>query len=158
MKDLLKKMLVVIPVLLLTILFLKDHYREEYRHAGAGRLMLFGLTILILYGWILLSVYIWKQRSLFPMLVQSSFFVYVFMVLTLTGYFILFREISAHGWWTNIRLRIQQADHVNLKPFQILKIYKLTDKQVVGNFIMLLPLGVYLPLLYKKLNNFSSSS
>jgi len=30
----------------------------------------------------------------------------------------------------------------------------LSDKQVVGNFIMLLPLGIYLPLLYNRLNNF----
>ena len=154
MKELFKKILVVLPVLLLTLLYLKDHYREEYRHAGIERLLLFGATLLILYGWIVISVFIWKQRTAFSLLLQSSFFVYVFMVLTLTGYFILFREISSHGWWNNMRLRIRQEDHVNLTPFQIFKIYKLSDKQVVGNFIMLLPLGIYLPLLYNRLNNF----
>jgi len=154
MKELFKKILVVLPVLLLTLLYLKDHYREEYRHAGIERLLLFAATLLILYGWIVISVFIWKQRTAFSLLLQSSFFVYVFMVLTLTGYFILFREISSHGWWNNMRLRIRQEDHVNLTPFQIFKIYKLSDKQVVGNFIMLLPLGIYLPLLYNRLNNF----
>ena len=155
MKELFKKILVVLPVLLLTLLYLKDHYREEYRHAGTRRLLLFAATLLILYGWIVISVFVWKQRTAFSLLLQSSFFVYVFMVLTLTGYFILFREVSSHGWWNNMRMRIRQEDHVNLTPFQIFKIYKLSDKQVVGNFIMLLPLGIYLPLLYNRLNNFS---
>ena len=154
MKELFKKTLVVLPVLLLTLLYLKDHYREEYRHAGLRRLLLFAATLLILYGWIIISVFMWKQRTAFSILLQSSFFIYVFMVLTLTGYFVLFREVSSHGWWDNMQLRIRREDHVNLTPFQIFKIYKLSDTQVVGNFIMLLPLGIYLPLLYNRLNNF----
>jgi len=87
------------------------------------------------------------------MLVQSSFLVYVFMVLTLTGYFILFREVSTHGWWQNMQIRIRREDHVNLTPFKIFKIYEPSDRQIVGNLIMLLPLGIYLPLIYKRLNN-----
>ena len=88
------------------------------------------------------------------MMTQSSFYVYVFMVLTLTGYFILFKEISSHDWWGKLNSRIERRDHVNLKLFEVFKIYKLTDLQVVGNFIMLLPMGIYLPLLYKKLRSF----
>jgi glycopeptide antibiotics resistance protein len=34
------------------------------------------------------------------------------------------------------------------------KIYKLWSRQIVGNFIMLLPLGIFLPLLYKRISNF----
>jgi len=34
------------------------------------------------------------------------------------------------------------------------RIYSLGDKQVLGNFVMLLPLGIYLPLLYKRLRGF----
>ena len=154
MKELFKKIIVILPVALLTLLYLKDHYREEYRHAGARRLMLFALTIFLLYAWMFTSAMMWKQRTALMMLLQSSFFVYLFMVLTLTGYFILFREISVHGWWANMKLRIRQEDHVNLDPFEMFKIYKITDKQVVGNLVMLFPLGIYLPLLYKKLNNF----
>ena len=37
---------------------------------------------------------------------------------------------------------------------EIFKIYKITDKQILGNFVMLLPLGIYLPLLYKNLSGF----
>ncbi|HEX2608931.1 MAG TPA: VanZ family protein [Flavisolibacter sp.] len=83
------------------------------------------------------------------MFLQSSFFIYVFMVLTLTGYFILFREVSAQDWWSKMQLRIQHRDHVNLTLLQVFKIYKFSDKQVLGNLVMLLPLGIYLPLLYK---------
>ncbi len=154
MKELFKKIIVILPVVILTLLYLEDHYRAEYRHAGAGRLMLFAITILLLYAWMAMSLLIWKQKTAWEMVLQSSFFVYLFMVLTLTGYFILFREISAHGWWANMKLRVRQEDHVNLDPFEIFKIYKLSDKQVVGNLVMLFPLGIYLPLLYKKINNF----
>ena len=154
MKETIKKILVLVPVLLLTLFYLKDHYRDEYRHAGARRLLLFALGILILYAWFSVSVYVWKQHSATQMLIQSSFFVYVFMVLTLTGYFILFREVSAHGWWTNMQFRIRHEDHVNLTAFKIFKIYEPSDKQILGNLVMLFPLGIYLPLLYKRLNSF----
>jgi glycopeptide antibiotics resistance protein len=154
MRDLFKKLLVILPVALLTAFYLKAHYRDEYRHAATRRLVLFVLTILLLYGWMFLNVALWKQRTAFSMLAQSSFFVYVFMVLTLTGYFILFREVSTHGWWSNMEWRVQHKDHVNLKPFQVFKIYKISDIQIVGNFIMLLPLGIYLPVLYRRMNNF----
>ena len=76
------------------------------------------------------------------------------MVLTLTGYFILFKEVSSHDWWQKLVNRVERKDHVNLKLFEVFKIYKLSDLQIVGNFIMLLPLGIYFPLLYKKLRRF----
>ena len=56
MNKTVKKILVVLPVLILTFLFLKANYRDEYRHAGAKRLFLFLLSILILYTWILYFV------------------------------------------------------------------------------------------------------
>jgi len=85
---------------------------------------------------------------------QASFFVYVFMVLTLTGYFVLFKEISVHDWHEKMMMRVAKKDHVNLELFKMFKIYKLSSRQVIGNFIMLLPLGIYLPMLYRRLSNF----
>jgi len=154
MKETIKKILVLIPVVLLTLFYLKDHYREEYRHAGAKRLLLVAITLIVLYAWFIVSVCVWKQQNLPQILMQSSFFVYVFMVLTLTGYFILFRELSTYGWWENMRLRIRREDHVNLTAFKIFKIYEPSDKQIVGNLVMLFPMGIYLPILYRRLNNF----
>jgi len=154
MNRIVKKILVVLPVLILTFLFLKENYRDEYRHAGAKRLFLFLLTIVILYAWILYLVAKRKQNSFWQVVLQSSFFVYVFMVLTLTGYFILFRELTYNEWWQRMLMRIERRDHVNLELMEIFRIYKITDKQILGNFVMLLPLGIYLPLLYKNLSGF----
>jgi len=154
MNKIVKKIVVVLPVLILTFLFLKANYRDEYRHAGARRLFLFLLTILILYAWILKYVFTHKQESFWKVLIQSSFFVYIFMVLTLTGYFILFRELTYSGWWQKMLQRFERRDHVNLELFEIFRIYKITDKQILGNLVMLLPLGIYLPLLYKKISRF----
>ena len=127
MNRIVKKMLVVLPVLILTFLFLKANYRDEYRHAGAKRLFLFLLTILILYAWIIYFVAKRKQNYFWQVLLQSSFFVYVFMVLTLTGYFILFRELTYNGWWQKVLMRIERRDHVNLELMEIFRIYKITD-------------------------------
>src|SRR5689334_10817990 len=51
--------------------------------------------------------------------------------------------------------RVDIHDHVNFTAFKTIGIYKLSDKQIAGNFIMLLPFGIYLPLLYKRLRNIS---
>lgn len=139
---------------MLSFFFLRDIYREEYAQASFKRLAGFTLSVLLIYLWILFVVARKKQDTVFAGLVQSSFFVYVFMVLTLTGYFILFKEVSSHGWWEKMLHRFQTKDKVNLRAFQMFRIYATLDKQVVGNFIMLLPLGIYLPLLYRKLRSF----
>lgn len=156
MNKILKKVIVLLPVIVLGLLFIKANYREEYQRAGAKRLSLFLLTLLILYGWMIIVTWRRRQDNFWQVLVQSSFFVYFFMVLTLTGYFILFRELTYHGWWQRMMTRIDRHDHVNFQLFEIFRIYKLTDKQVLGNFVMLLPLGIYLPLLYKRLSGFIS--
>jgi glycopeptide antibiotics resistance protein len=95
-----------------------------------------------------------KQKGFFQIATQASFYVYIFMVLTLTGYFIFFKEVSAHNWWHKMMVRIDRKDHVNFELFKMFKIYKLSSKQIIGNFIMLLPLGIFLPLLYKKVSSF----
>jgi len=147
-----KKVFVVLPVVLLGVLYLSDHY-DTYKHVGRSRLFFLMITFLILYGWIFLEVWFRKQNSFFNIATQSSFYFYIFMVLTLTGYFILFREVSAHDWWHKMMMRIDRKDHVNFKLFKIFHIYKLMSTQIVGNFFMLFPLGIYLPLLYKKCSN-----
>src|SRR5215217_6152196 len=114
MKAVLKKLLVVLPVAVLGFLYLKDHYNSFYSHTSSRRLLFLGFTLFLLYGWIFFEVAIRKQRSVLSVVIQSSFYVYIFMVLTLTGFFILFREISTHDWWQKMMLRIDRKDHVNL--------------------------------------------
>jgi glycopeptide antibiotics resistance protein len=147
-----KKFLAILPVVTLGLFYLRSHY-ETYNHVANKRLLLLALTFVLLYGWIFLEIVNRKQNSFWMLITQASFYVYVFMVLTLTGYFILFREVSTHDWWHKMMVRIARKDHVNLELFQMFKIYKLYSKQVLGNFIMLAPLGFFLPLLYKRISN-----
>lgn len=149
----LKKILVLLPVCVLGAFYLYDHY-DTYTQIRSKRLLFLALTILLLYGWILLEVVIRKQNSFVLIALQSSFYVYIFMVLTLTGYFILFREVSANDWWQAMMRRMERKDHVNLELFKIFEIYSLSNTQIVGNFLMLMPLGFYVPLLYRKLSRF----
>lgn len=143
----------MLPVCVLGYFYLHDH-ADTYTHVRSKRLLFLALTISALYGWILLEVMLRKQRTFFDIGVQASFYVFIFMVLTLTGYFILFREVSSHDWWHRMMVRIDRKDHVNFTLFKMFKIYKVLSKQIVGNFIMLMPLGIFIPLLYKKMSNF----
>jgi glycopeptide antibiotics resistance protein len=154
MSKVVRKILVLLPVGLLTVYFLRSHYNREYRHTSDMRLLALVITVGLLYAWMIIGVIRRKQATLFQVLLQSSFYVYIFMVLTLTGYFILFREVSAHNWWHNMTERFERREGVNLVPFQSLKLYKYMGYQVYGNLVMLLPLGIYLPLLYKSLYHF----
>lgn len=153
MNRYLKKLLVLLPVLLLGIWWLYDH-ANALRHASGKRLFLFALSFLVLYGLFLIDVIRKRQSGFLQISVHASFFVYIFVVLTLTGYFILYREVSSADWWQRIMLRIERKDHVNLELFKIFSIYKISNTQIIGNLIMLLPLGIYLPLLYRRASGF----
>ena len=153
MSSTFKKVLVLLPVVLLGLIYIYDH-SSLYDHTSSKRLLFLAITLFVLYGWIFIEVLSRKQSSYFDIGVQSSFFLYIFMILALTGYFGLFREISSEDWWNKMMLRIDRKDHVNLKLFKIFRIYKNTDTQIFGNLIMLFPLGIYVPLLYKKLSNY----
>src|SRR6266542_5645838 len=98
MSGLAKKFLVILPVIVLGIFYLHEHY-DTYRHVKSKRLLFLALTTLLLYGWIFFEVTVRKQKNFFQIVTQAGFFVFIFMVLTLTGYFILFKEVSAHDWW-----------------------------------------------------------
>lgn len=154
MTAFIKKILVLLPVLLLGVYYLNDHYDEFLARTSFRRLVLLAAAFFILYAWIFLEVWFRKQRSLSGMAVQSGFYVYIFMVLTLTGYFIIFRELSMNSWWQKMMVRIDREDHVNFELFKIFRIYKLSHTQIIGNFIMLLPFGIFFPLLYKRFSNF----
>ena len=51
-------------------------------------------------------------------------------------------------------VRVETRHRVNFELLKVFKIYTITSKQVLGNLVMLLPLGIYLPLLYRKLSGF----
>lgn len=154
MKHLVKKLIVLIPVLILAFLFFKGRYHNESPMGGLRGRAGLALGLLIMFIVMFAIAYSRKQEDFFQIFIQSSFFIYVFMVLTLTGYFLLFKELASHGWWDKISHRIETKEHVNVQPFLMFKQFKISSKQVLGNFIMLLPLGIFVPLLFRRLSGF----
>jgi glycopeptide antibiotics resistance protein len=155
MKSWLKKLIVILPVIFVSLVYLPVLYHKHYEDASFKRITGLTLSVLLLYVWIIFMTIRKKQNNFLQVLVQSSFFVYIFAVLQLTGYFILFKEVSSHGWWDKMNHRIETRDHVNFTAFKTIGIYNTFDKQVIGNFIMLFPLGIYLPLLHNGLRRLS---
>jgi glycopeptide antibiotics resistance protein len=149
-----KKIAVLIPVFILAFFYFKARYHEEYASAGLrGKASLaFGVSLMFIV--MIVGVYKKGQKTFWQGFIQSSFLIYVFMVLTLTGYFLLFREVAAHGWWQRVIHRIHEKERINLRPFLMFKQFRWSSEQVLGNFVMLLPLGIYIPLLFPKLSGF----
>ncbi len=141
----------VLPYMIISLFYFRVLYHESYSGASFKRVAGLVLSILLLFGWIVFVTIRRKQNNFLQTTVQASFFIYVFAVLQLTGYFILFKEISSHDWWDKMNDRIVRHDRVNLVPFKTIDIYQTFGKQVLGNFVMLLPLGIYLPLFYTRL-------
>jgi len=142
---------VILPVVIVSLFYFRVLYHENYSGASFKRVAGLVLSILLLFAWIIFVTVRRKQDNFLQAAVLASFFIYVFAVLQLTGYFILFKEVSSHGWWDKMNHRIETHDRVNLEPFKTIDIYQTWSKQILGNFVMLLPLGIYLPLIYKKL-------
>jgi len=151
MNTTVKKLLVILPVMIVSLYYFRVLYQENYSGASFKRVAGLVLSILLLFAWIIIITVRRKQHNFLQITVQASFFIYVFAVLQLTGYFILFKEISSHGWWDKMNQRIETHDRVNLEPFKTIDIYQTWGKQILGNFVMLLPLGIYLPLIYSRL-------
>ena len=144
----------ILPVFILTCFFIRARFKEDYSHSSSLRIFGLFLCIFLLYAWIVFLVIRKEQETFWQVLMQSGFFVYVFMVLTLTGYFILFKEISSHDWWGKMMYRVEVKERVNLTAFKTMKIYKPFDKQIVGNVVMLLPLGMFIPLMFSRVRKF----
>ena len=129
----------ILPVLIVSLLYFRVFYHENYSNASFKRVAGLVLSILFLFAWIIFVTIRRKQNNFIQVAIQASFFVYVFAVLQLTGYFILFKEISSHGWWEKMNHRIETHDRVNLEPFKTIDIYQTLGKQILGNFVMLSP-------------------
>jgi len=142
-----RKIVVLLPVFILALFYLKVT-------AGLRDKTSLVFSVCIMFIIMIIGVYRTKQESLLQACIQSSFLIYVFGVLTLTGYFMLFRELASHGWWHKLLHRIQTKDKINLQPFLMFKQFQIASTQVIGNLVMLLPLGIYIPLLFPRLAGF----
>ncbi|MBP1992998.1 VanZ family protein [Paenibacillus eucommiae] len=82
-----------------------------------------------------------KQTFIFLIFVQASFYIYVLSVFNLTIFPLSFENAFTNSYWIR---------RINIVPFNILSDYHLLDRQIIGNFIMLMPLGIYLHFLFKQ--------
>ncbi|MFT3934650.1 MAG: VanZ family protein [Chitinophagaceae bacterium] len=153
-----KKIIVFVPVLITGVFYAYSQHFHQLHRASDKRLIFLVVSVLLFYAWALTGIIKRKQESFFDVLLQSSFYVYAFAVLTLTGYFFLFNSVSSHNWWQGMMHRWDTNYGVNLKPFIFLRPGRLFTYNVVGNFFMLMPLGIYLPLLYKYTKNFFTAT
>src|ERR1700709_1225213 len=112
-----KKIAVVLPVAILALFYFRARYHEDFATAGLRGKTSLALGILIMFLVMIAGIMRRNQESFLEGFIQSSFLVYVFMVLTLTGYFLLFREVAAHGWWQREVHRIHDRERINLHPF-----------------------------------------
>jgi glycopeptide antibiotics resistance protein len=153
MPTIFKKTLVLLPVVLLGLIYVYDH-SDLYERTSGWRLLFLAFLYSVLYGWILVETFSREQSSNMDIAIQAAFFLYIFMILALTGYFTLFREVTTGDWMHKMMTRIDRKDHVNLELFKIFRIYPNTHTQIFGNLLMLFPLGIFIPLLYNKLSGF----
>lgn len=144
----------MMPVLIISAVYPVMYHFQQFRHASLKRVIAMIVAIALFYVWMGITVMRRRQDSFFEGILQAAFFVYVFCVLTLTGYFIFFNEVSAQHWWHKMVERVTTREGVNLQPLVFTRGYQLFNYEVVGNFIMLFPLGIFLPLLFKSLRNF----
>lgn len=144
------------PVIVISLFYLRIIYYEHYSNSSPKRVAAFILSALLFYLWILFITIRKRQDNFLQVLIQSGFFVYIFAVLQLTGYFILFREISSVDWWGKMNHRIETHDHVNFRVFDTMNRYAVFNRQIIGNAVMLLPLGIFIPLLHRRRRKFSS--
>lgn len=148
-----KKIAVLLPVVVISSVYAVLRH-QQFQHAGHKRLLVLIFSLLLFCAWVAMGVYRRRQEGSFDLLVQSSYYVFVFSVLTLTGYFIFFNQVSAHGWWHRLLMRIHSGDGINLAALNFMNRRNVLTYDVVGNSFMLFPLGFYLPLLYRRINNF----
>lgn len=114
-----------------------------------------------------------KQENFVQAIIQGSFLVFIFGVLSYTIFWFpitnLVKSIISGNWVSDMTEKLEMISRgydyrgieavlmnlgVNLVPFKKFVIYSITHVQVVGNLVMLLPLGFYLPILYKKANSY----
>ena len=149
-----KKTLVALPVMVLSLFYLRGKFHSEFHLSRMRDLGAMAITFILLFLVIVLDIARRKELDNLRAFVLCTFYVYVFAVLILTGYFDLFRRISENGWAHNLITRINHRENINLVPFKTIKIYKLSQKQIWGNLLMLMPLAFYVPMLAKSKTTF----
>ncbi|WP_080846289.1 VanZ family protein [Cytobacillus gottheilii] len=144
-----KKVIAVIPFFLLIINMVYSRFAYLFSESiNSTHLFDIALNILPLSLFVMIDVCMRKKISIFKLIVLASFYVYIACV-----YYLTLFPLTLENFLTNSSL----SRNVNLVPFNIFTDYHIFDEQIIGNFIMLFPFGIYLHVLYKRFTtNFKS--
>lgn len=149
-----RKIVVVLPVVLIGSLYVFRVNLPGIENLSEHRIAAIVFSLLLFYAWVIAGAIRRRQAYPIDVLIQAAYYFYLFAVLTLTGYFAFFYVVPVHGWWQKTLTRIELRDCINLHPFVFLQPRLLFSFEVIGNLVMLFPLGIFLPLLYPRISRF----
>lgn len=138
-----KKTIVVVPFFLLFFELVKARYgyllENEFAWSHISDILLNTIPLTI---FVIIDTFKRKQSSIPLLFVQASFYVYILCVYYLTLFPLSVENGFSNTYWIR---------GINIVPFNIFSDYSLLERQIVGNFIMLMPLGIYIHFLYKSI-------
>lgn len=144
-----KKILVVIPFIIFSSYNAWRYYNGSFNGVMAIDLL---LNMLPLYLFVFFSVYKTKKMNFLDIIIQALFYVYLF--------YTWFFTISYIPYFHFITLDIlpsalQTLPRYNLFPFETIR-GSITPLNIYGNILLLLPFGLFVPLMYKRFLKLSS--
>jgi glycopeptide antibiotics resistance protein len=150
--NILKKLLILLPVFFFAANMVREIYLWELDTLGWRGYLEIALNILPLL--LFASWDVFRRSSKIhagKLVILSSFYFYLIAVFSLTIFSVPFRNFFVPFSWSDIiEYKSYYLRTVNLIPFKTIYQYGLFNMQVIGNLIMLMPLGIYVPMLFKK--------
>jgi glycopeptide antibiotics resistance protein len=150
-----KKLLTLLPVFFLATNFTLARYKWEFNNLGIYGFIEIALNLLPILLFACWDVFRRNSKlSAGKLIIVSSYYAYIMVVFYLTIFCVPFRNCFLSFQWSEvIESKSYYLKTINLIPLKTIIQYGLVNMQVIGNFIMLMPLGFYLAALYKKSNS-----
>lgn len=152
------RLIMVLPLMIMMLLYLPVNLKWAIEQRNAWQVILSILcNLLPLLLFSIVDAWNSPQKGILAYLFRASFYVYLLIVMSLTLLWVDFgsMQFTASAWKNNFQAILNERWTINLQPFRIYRDYgTFFHRQILGNFVMLLPLGIYLPSLYLKCRKF----
>ena len=144
MSNMIKKMLVILPFIIFSSYHASGYYSGRFDAVMAVDLL---LNLSPFYLFIFLSMKGYREWNWLDVIIRSLFYVYLFYLCIYT--------ISSIPYFHFINLDVlpeaqRTLPRYNLVPFETIT-GSITPVNIYGNLILLLPFGVFIPLIYKRI-------
>jgi len=143
----LKNIAIIVPFILVSIYYIRLNYAPNFPALTVVEIIINHLPIYLV---ILVHLYYFKTDNWLKKIVQACLYVYLYCL-----YFYTVSYIPYHLIFTNSILpsELWVTPRFNLVPFNIFKT-SVTSFNLVGNLILLLPLGIMVPILHIKFRRY----